>query len=223
MSDDTNNINNSAITPCGGKTLDDKIDIVLDLDNTLICAIDIHRKKKYNYRYTIMPETYKIYHRPYLQEFLDYVFKNFHVTIWTAGAKDYADFVYKNIIKPVLPYEMGDDLSSHHSKRKIKNIFYDIDCNESQEKFSTVTVKDLRYLYDLSPSSSKEEKYYPCSTIIIDDRPEVLKVNMNNTIKIPAFFTYKEKDDIGLLTTIKKLKKIKERYEKKGCVYANKE
>jgi hypothetical protein len=70
-----------------------------------------------------------------------------------------------------------------------------------------------------STNLNTSKSYFPCSTIIIDDRPEVLKVNTNNAIKIPAFFAYKESDDVGLLNVIRKLDKIKEKYEKKKCVY----
>jgi hypothetical protein len=190
---------------------DRKIDLVLDLDNTLIYSTGVNRKKIFNYRYTILPGDYRIYHRPYLQEFLDYAFNNFNVSIWTAGSREYAYFIYNNIINTPLPYEMDGIVCQERIDRKIKNIYYDIHCDESSKKYSHETAKDLRYLYDT-------KQYFPCGTIIIDDRPEVTKVNPNNTVRIPAFFAYKEEDDTGLLNVISKLNVIKKRFYEKDCV-----
>lgn len=188
-----------------------KIDLILDLDNTLIYSTNINRKKIFNYRYSVLPDEYRIYHRPYLQEFLDYAFARFNVTIWTAGSKEYAFFIYENILKHRLPYEMDGILCVENPERKIKNIFYNVSCDESQEKYSNETMKDLRYLYDT-------KKYFPCSSIIVDDRPEVAKVNTNNAIKISAFFAYKEEDDTGLLNVIRKLNIIRKKYNESHCI-----
>ena len=36
---------------------------------------------------------YKVFERPGLQEFLDYLFANFNVSVWTAASKSYALFI----------------------------------------------------------------------------------------------------------------------------------
>lgn len=87
--------------------LQDKPSIILDLDQTLISseATEDHNFEKYKekskkFRYDDMDGYYIVYSRPYLQDFLDYIFENFKVTVWTAASKDYALFIIeKNNIK----------------------------------------------------------------------------------------------------------------------------
>ena len=88
--------------------------IVLDLDLTLIHAIsssDIEKKypdksvmaaKLSSLKLHDMKEGnksyYLVFERPGLQEFLDYLFKNFRVIVWTAATKSYAAFIIEKII-----------------------------------------------------------------------------------------------------------------------------
>ena len=77
------------------------INILLDLDQTCISAESLdgdepefnyqnpkHLKKAQKYRYEDMDGYYMVFERPGLQEFLDFLFKNFNVSIWTAASKD---------------------------------------------------------------------------------------------------------------------------------------
>jgi len=86
-----------------------KPNVFLDLDQTLISAesisadnkefdfkIDGNKAKKF--RYKIMDSCYIVFERPGLQKFLDFLFANFNVSIWTAASKDYALYVIENII-----------------------------------------------------------------------------------------------------------------------------
>ena len=82
-----------------------KLTLILDLDQTLISGeayedLDLKKYKKKDKLFTSndMEGFYKIYSRPYLQEFLDYAFSNFNVIIWTAATKDYALFIIEKII-----------------------------------------------------------------------------------------------------------------------------
>ena len=43
-------------------------------------------------------EEYIIYHRPFLKELLDYCYKNYNVSIWTAATADYCKMVLKAIL-----------------------------------------------------------------------------------------------------------------------------
>jgi GDP-L-fucose synthase len=45
-----------------------------------------------------MPNEYRIFERPSLQYFLDYLFLNYDVSIFTAADKEYASFIYENIM-----------------------------------------------------------------------------------------------------------------------------
>ena len=81
-----------------------KPNIILDLDQTLISAevSEEHNFKKYEMKsklfdYKDMDGYYIVYERPGLQKFLDYLFENFNVSIWTAASKDYALFIIEKI------------------------------------------------------------------------------------------------------------------------------
>ena len=63
-----------------------KINVILDLDSTLICAEPIESLPKGDFsefKVYNMDDYYKVFERPYLQEFLDFLFANFNVSIWT--------------------------------------------------------------------------------------------------------------------------------------------
>ena len=84
--------------------------LFLDLDQTIISAeasedfnFVKHHKKIKKFHYENMEGYYLIFSRPNLQEFLDYIFKNFNVSVWTAASKDYALFIIDKIILKDLP------------------------------------------------------------------------------------------------------------------------
>ena len=106
-----------------------KLELILDIDNTLICAevskeFPYNKKgikeKALNFPIHDMDGYYIIFERPFLQDFLDYVFDNFNVSIWTAASKDYALYIIKNVIlnKP---------------NRKFNCIFFSYHCNISKK------------------------------------------------------------------------------------------
>jgi len=91
--------------------------IYLDLDNTLLHAIptrSFHKKYKdraskrkiaealNNIKVYDMKDDdesyYLVFERPGLQPFLDYLFSNFTVCVWTAATKDYAAFIIDKIL-----------------------------------------------------------------------------------------------------------------------------
>ena len=74
--------------------------IVLDLDETCISAIeveDFHENKEElenkKAKCHIFEGYYYIYERPGIQDFLDYIFENYNVTVWTAASREYALFI----------------------------------------------------------------------------------------------------------------------------------
>ena len=80
--------------------------VILDLDNTIICAVEDSKKEK-----VANPEFFKegkrfaeytIYARPYLQPFLDKLFSTYNVAVWTAAGISYANFIIDHfiLIKP---------------------------------------------------------------------------------------------------------------------------
>ena len=79
--------------------------VILDLDETLINSqpldeLTSEERKRFMRRFKThnMDGYYLVSERPYLQEFLDYLFKNHNVSVWTAASHDYANFIIANII-----------------------------------------------------------------------------------------------------------------------------
>ena len=68
-----------------------KLNVILDLDNTLINTVDNDPSLPY---YSKLYDTNAlICARPYLFEFLEWLFDNCNVSVFTAADKDYALFI----------------------------------------------------------------------------------------------------------------------------------
>lgn len=185
-----------------------KPNLILDLDQTLISGeatedLDFEKYKYKSKKFTShnMDGYYIIYSRPHLQKFLDYVFENFNVTIWTAASKDYALFIIDKIILNNKP------------ERKLDFIFFSYHCDLSKKikKYS----KALCMLWDIHKLSGYSEK----NTVIIDDYVEdVHECQPNNCIIAPPFEFTKagSEKDIFLKDIIPELEKMKERINKKS-------
>ena len=175
--------------------------IILDLDQTLISAqateeFDFIKNKQKSelFRHDDMDGYYVVYSRPHLQEFLDYIFKNFNVSIWTAATKDYALFIIDNIIL------------NKQSERHIDFIFFSYHCDISM--YEKQHSKDLSILWDLY----KLTGYSKHNTVIIDDFVEdVHKCQPNNCIIAPPFefLSDRSQEDIFLKELIPHLEQMK--------------
>jgi TFIIF-interacting CTD phosphatase-like protein len=184
-----------------------KLNVILDLDNTLISSLDpkefkTHKNNCRGLKYTQMKNYFYIFHRPYLQEFLDYLFDNFNVSVWTAGTKDYGTFIVKHIILNPQPYE-DDSVPKNRPERVLKLILHSKNCDQSEYLYKTPTPKDLRYIYNF-PGFNEN------NTFIVDDLQEVKDVNKNNVIQIKYFDAKNSQcvNDNELKNIIKKLNKI---------------
>lgn len=168
-----------------------KKNIILDLDNTLISAIsksEETKKTKLKLKgipYVSMHGIYKIYERPKLQEFLDFIFENFNVSVWTAASTSYALFIIKNFIYV-------------KKNRKLDYIFTSYHCKQSKEK--NKILKDLSLII----SDKKKLKNY----FLIDDDYEVCKAQPENSFCIKKFDVLKSIKDHELKKMKKTLKKI---------------
>lgn len=184
-----------------------KKNIILDLDETLINAqiiedfdLELYKSlykskltnNKSPFRFEIMEDYYIIFQRPHLQEFLDYIFNNFNVSVWTAASKDYALFIIKNfiLIKP---------------NRKLDYMFYSYHCSFSKKLGKGS--KDLSLLRN----KYKLKNYNKYNTIIIDDYSEVFKTQPKNCIPAIEFsiFSYDMSEDTFLKDIIPILEEYK--------------
>jgi len=194
------------------------MNVILDLDNTIINALDDSDRKKLSgdfsskFKYRDMIPFFRIYARPHLDKFLDYLFSNYNVSIMTAAEKDYALFIIENFIltKP---------------ERKLNFIFFRYQVELSREIYGGV--KDLRVIWELFQVSGFTKQ----NTVIIDDLDMVYETNPHNTLRIKGFFivdedtgkiNYDMADDDELLKIMSKLDHIRKVYISNICNGLNK-
>lgn len=175
-----------------------KPNIFLDLDQTIISSVEIsdfdfdkYDKKLQKFTYYI-DGYYIIFERPNLQKFLDKLFKEFNVSVWTAASKNYALFIIEKFIL-------------NKEGRKLDWIFFNYHCNLS-EKLTNHT-KSLKMLWE----EYKFPEYNKNNTFIIDDYDEVYNSQKNNCI-IAKPFEFKDdnsEDDDFLKLLKNKLDELK--------------
>jgi NLI interacting factor-like phosphatase len=180
-----------------------KANILLDLDHTLISAeateeYDISKNKEKAKKFTFhdMDGYYIVFERPGLQKFLDYLFDNFNVSVWTAASKDYALFVIEKIVL------------AGKENRHIDYVFFSYHCDISKNKKKTS--KNLKMLWE----EYKLPGYNENNTLILDDyKEDVYDPQKENCILAKPFEFTKintPDDDTFLLDLIEKLKKMSE-------------
>ena len=184
------------------------INIVLDLDNTLIYSFEAHEKipkfildkkvRTHKLKNDKGDVEFLVSERPYLKIFLTWLFKYFTVSVWSAGSPDYVKFIVKHCLQT--------------GKREIKNVYDSISCEKSTKKYNSI--KDLRFLF-----SKRGLNYKATNTIIIDDLPEVAKTNPDNIINIKKY-TAKSSEigDHELLRVREYLKQIRKDYNETGKI-----
>ena len=155
--------------------------IVLDLDATLISAqsLDKYENNKKNakkaekftkqYR---MENYYHVFGRPHLDAFLDFLFSNFKVAVWTAASQMYALSIIENFILTKPERKLEFILFDYHNEHSIKN---------------ARGTKDLNFLetfYDITQFDDM---------LILDDFEDVVNVNKGRAIKAP-FVEFKKRN-----------------------------
>ena len=145
--------------------------LVLDLDQTLLCTVDydtVDRELRrtgtsLNLQYIDSMFNHITYIRPYLFNFLDYVFANFDVSIFTASLHDYAH----NIVSKLF--------TNYHLDKVLTQQDF-LDCLIFTRKF-----KYIDYISKRIPGYTRE------NTTIIDDNSQVIESNIGNVIPIKPF------------------------------------
>jgi len=181
--------------------------VILDLDQTLISAEEsdefmksANRLKADKYKSFEMEENgesfFHVFERPGLQEFLDYLFREFTVCVWTAASKDYALFIIEKFILASKP------------ERVLDFIFFSYHCDLSSKCSKTKRTKDLSMLEEFY----NIEGYKKGRMMIIDDYDDVYKSQPGECIAIYPFEFNNDgsENDKVLVDMIPKLKKAKE-------------
>ncbi len=148
------------------------MNVILDLDQTLISAIDYKeytkkdKKRKALFKSHDMSDHYIVFERPGLQQFLDFLFENYNVSVWTAASRLYATFIIQDIILQNKP------------NRKLDWIFYSYHCDISQDETKSGGTKDLSLLW----KQFKLKGFNSKNTVILDDYDEVYDTQPGNCI-----------------------------------------
>jgi hypothetical protein len=201
-----------------------KLNILLDLDNTIINALDENElertpedlQKEFKYYDMIVNDKleYRVFERPFVQCFLDYIFLNYNVSIFTAADKDYAVFIYENVIKRIYP--------DNPTKNRVINYFF---CG-THSSYSEILYKSPKNL-NLLWTALQIHNFKPCNTIIIDDLHEVIINNPNNCIEAPKFEIFSDenvvnynspKDTFLITTAIKEIEKHRDKLHSNPCL-----
>jgi TFIIF-interacting CTD phosphatase-like protein len=199
-----------------------KMNVVLDLDNTLLETVP-------NALFNTFPQGFinkfnvvdfpdiqaKVVLRPGLRSFLDYLFDNFNVSVFTAAEKDYSKFIRDNIVAPDNSYTYnGTPKILYKALDGRHNVF-------SLQKYGKF--KDLRIMKDFNIPDIAS-----CNTLLIDDLDDVQAANPNNVIRILPFklLTSGGKkcnaamiDDGDLRRVAKEIDKRYDLFLETGCVY----
>jgi hypothetical protein len=170
-----------------------KLNVILDLDNTLINTVDFEPTLPYYSK--LYDKNALICARPNLFEFLEWLFDNCNVSVFTYADKDYALFIIENFI---LRDKRGEKLN-----RKLDFIFYRYHVRMGIKEFGG-GLKDLRLIWDTFNMYG-----FDCSnTIIIDDSPDVKMTNPYNALLIYRFEAYRGFNDDHLIKVKERLKYI---------------
>lgn len=200
--------------------MEDRINVFLDLDNTIINGLEEEEREKLPLAFQNQFDHHdlsaygmRIFGRPHLQEFLDFLMENFNVNVFTAAEPEYAMFIVNNFIlnKP---------------GRKINYAFFRYHVDIALKRYDGM--KDLRLLWNVFALPN----VHPCNTLLVDDLDDVYDANPDNTIRVRSFdvatrdgiMVSDAANDNELLRVMNVLKEVKKRYDKSGCarqIYLN--
>lgn len=147
--------------------------LVLDLDETLIHASAEPLSREGDFRV----DSYHVYLRPHLQEFLAFAFSEFDVGVWTSGGARYASDIVRIVFKSAAP------LFVYSSRR----------CTLRRD-FNSGEYVPVKRLAKLKSMGYKMEHI-----IAVDDTPEKHKENYGNLVQISEYKGESDDAELPLL------------------------
>jgi len=177
--------NSSGASSTTGTNACEKLNIILDIDETLVYFIN---KRYFPHSWDLLTPTEKAKYqvkangsgvfivRPHLDTFLRFLFKTFNVSLWTLSDKEYADGIAKMFVVK-------------NTKRKLVHV---LNADEHGDLASDLhgNNKDLNMLWYHAGITCFSE----CNTILIDDHPHnsLNPSNRKNAITINPFALFGE-------------------------------
>ena len=175
------------------ENLNDKLNIVLDLDNTIVSTIIIDStdfiKIKYFElfknndllgKFNIDKKTYFVYIRPYFLYFLNTIKMYFNLYIYTNSHSFYCENIIDLLIKKYSYFEIKKVICRNESNSLIKQLSAFCDNQD-----------DLHFLNDI-PTYNEFTKI----SIIIDDDINVWKYDFDNLINVKPFNMFDESNNL---------------------------
>jgi TFIIF-interacting CTD phosphatase-like protein len=144
------------------------LNVLLDLDETLISSVkDVIPGTTPSYIF--QDNSWSVYTRHHLQEFLTALFSRYNVSIFTASGSSYCAEIIENIIL------------KDHPERKIDYIFHAYHCEQSKTKYNVdKKIKMLWEDYNIPYMNAS-------NTFLIDDRFDLYEDQPENVINILPF------------------------------------
>ena len=173
----------------------EKILLILDIDETLIHTTDKELHQKVDFKIF----DYNVYKRPFLDEFLEEIRSEFIIAIWSSASDDYVEAITKKIIPKEIKLEFVWGRSRCTYRR-----------NFQIDEYGHYNNGFLNHYHYIKPLKKVKRKGYNIDRIlIIDDSPHKSKDNFGNAI-YPKEFTGDVNDrELKLLS--KYLKKLKDK------------
>ena len=174
---------------------DEKILLILDVDETLIHATEKELNQKFDFKIF----DYNVYKRPFLDEFLEDIKNDFLIAIWSSASDDYVEEITKRIIPKDIELEFvwGRSRCTYRRNLQIDEYgYYDDDFRN-------------HYHYIKPLKKVKRKNFNLDRILIVDDSPHKSKDNFGNAI-YPREFTG-DTEDRELKLLAKYLKSLKDK------------
>lgn len=161
--------------------------LIYDLDETLIHASCSELDRKPDFEFN----GFKVYKRPYLDEFLKECSKYYDIAIWSSATGDYVKEVVQRIVPPSInPLFIWD--RSHCTRNEEERVLWE-------------NLIKIRYLKDLNKKSVEKKlkklALQRSKILIVDDNPLQLRRNYGNAIFVREFMGDHNDEELLLLET----------------------
>ena len=172
----------------GEHVLQQKWLIVLDLNGTLVETS--YRRVPSQY-YQSRARHKFVYHRPFLQHFLDFLFHHPRVgavAVWTSCVRENAEAIVENLFsgRPSLLFVWNRE-----------------ECEKIPQSENYGTIKNLERVWRRCPDG----EYGAHNTLLVDDSEEKAQRQLENHVWVPEFHVENRLHDSGLLIAIRTIRR----------------